>query len=238
MSSYMALHECEPKTQPCEDDRFQQPAGRTRVLAVQTIRATVEGLQRRVGGVPAAASANVHRSGERDVKGAPSGLSQTPAEIRILPVQEEALVQSLNSIERRPPYKHACARHPVHLGRFRCVTVARGEIPSRQRIIGQDSRQPRAPTRDEGCQVRESARRWLHRTVGVPDARTRDSYVRSAVDCRDQLLAHRGGNDAIGVYQEQQRRAGGPRRQIHAGSEAGVGGPRDQFDPREPRDQT
>ena len=180
----------------------------------------MERLERRVGGVAAAAPTDMHRAGRGHVHRPPARVLEPAAEVGVLPIEKEALVEPAHRVECVAAHAHASAGHPVDLDGRHVCRIARWKIAARERVAGQHAREPRAPTRDRRRQIRKSPRGWLDGSVGVADARAGDSDVRVALEPFRETTGRLGLDHAVRIDQKDEWRRGGAGAVVYARREA------------------
>ncbi len=169
----------------------------------------------------------VHRACARHVSNVVTTAAQPATQVRIFPIQEEALVESASGEERIPAHQQACTRQPIHddarratshrrLRRRRCA--GRREETASGREAHQCDRTDRSACPDRRARFparrrpdRESAVRRLH-TTGSASSTARSVDVAPA----DQ--------PTVRVQQQQQRRPRRGDRLIDRTTESDVAG--------------
>lgn len=113
-----ALQHCLSELQACKHQRCEEAGGTTGVFPEEPERTAMECLQRCVSRVATAASTCMYYLGSAMVDRLPACVSEPATEVRVLPVEEEALVHAANLLEGRQAYQHAGTRNPVDLHRL------------------------------------------------------------------------------------------------------------------------
>ena len=165
-----------------------KPAGRVQrrsyhVGCVVAIRAVVERARGETRRRLRAGAAGMADAGARHVARRPADVAESTAEVGVLPIEEVALVEAADTIERlasdraspRPsPSPRRRSRRPRRRGPRRAGCAA----PHRR--DGKNLRQQRVPAEEAGPGVRLAARAGLDAAVGVEQLRRRDRAVRHA----------------------------------------------------------
>ena len=157
--------------------------------------AAVERFERRVGGVPAAAPADVRRDDRRHVHRPPAGVLQPAAEVGVLPVEKERLRRSPPTASKasRRTHMQAPDTQSTSTGVAR-IGIARRQVVTRDRIARQHLREPRAASGDRGREVGKAARRGLDGAVGVHGCAGRPRPRRDGRSSQSASAAHAPGS--------------------------------------------
>ena len=129
------------------------------------------------------ALADVHRRRVGLVARVPAGVPQPPEQVGLLGVQEEALVEAADRLERLAAQQHAAAGHPVR------PPAARRRLPDRGRVVGPGCAR-RQPVQEQRLRVRRAQAR---------EAPLRESTSRRLVDrARPDAAEPRVGAQRVG----------------------------------------
>src|SRR5262245_49064288 len=111
--------------------------------------AAVERYQRSHGCVAAGAAGEMDHLSTRLVHRLPSGFERSQTEIRVFPIHEKTFIEAAENLKDIAADHHERPSDPVDLG-TPSLNVGRGEIASRQRIAGNNARQPRSTPAKRG----------------------------------------------------------------------------------------
>ncbi len=125
------------------------------------------------------------------------------AEIRVLPIEEERLVESAHRVERVPPDQHAGARYPVDVNRLAHVRT-RLKIAAAPGIGRPRAREPRAPAAEHRRPPRKRARGCLDCSIARRDEGCHEACLRVRVHPRAQPWDDIGRDGRVGVEHQKQ----------------------------------
>ncbi len=182
----------------------------------------MEGDEGSIRSMSAATSACVPHRQFRHIHRLPAGMFEAAAEVGILPVEEEACVESADRVERFAADDHHRARDPIHCSRRIRTSSTRREVVARQRVPGEDAGKPGTASGDGGGEIREPSRRRLHGAVAVQNPRTRSANSGMCVHPRRKTLTRIRTCNAIRVEQQHVARGALAGAAIDAGGEAVV----------------